>query len=462
LGRIRKALLRSLQAKVIGISMRKSCFVALLVAVATFSQSAFADLYVLQVGDGAAALGATAAALTVKKFSDAGALQSSLPMPTAAGGGNNPITVRGNSTTESFMDLSTNGQYLVMGGYAATPGSADPSTQTSATMPRVIGRVDLSNFTAGGINTATALTDTYSANSFRSVASTDGTNFWLGGTGSNPTNGVRYTTLGSTTSTQVSNPPTNTRVVNIFNDASNQPQLYVSTGSVPYVGVSKVGTGLPTTATTTTLLPGMSADTSTNPMDFWFKDANTLYRANGTGGNQGIARFDFNSGTSNWDLAYILNPGVSGATGAGGLTGTIEGGQTVLYATNYLNELVKIIDTGASSTPTLLATAPANTTFRGIAFVASAVGLTGDYNSDGKVDAGDYVTWRKAEGTSNVLANDPAGGTIGPTQYTNWRANFGKPPGAGSGLEAASVPEPASAVLLMIGLVAFCSRRRSA
>jgi hypothetical protein len=92
---------------------------------------------------------------------------------------------------------------------------------------------------------------------------------------------------------------------------------------------------------------------------------------------------------------------------------------------------------------------------------APPAGITGDYNNDGKVDAGDYVTWRKAQGTTNVLANDPVGGTIGAAQYNNWRANFGKPPGAGSGLEGASVPEPASAVLLLIGLAAFGSRRRN-
>src|SRR5262249_30191515 len=59
-----------------------------------------------------------------------------------------------------------------------------------------------------------------------------------------------------------------------------------------------------------------------------------------------------------------------------------------------------------------------------------AVTLPGDYNNDGKVDAGDYVTWRK----------NPAafGGAAG---YNTWRANFGKPPGAGSALGGGAVPE---------------------
>jgi autotransporter-associated beta strand protein len=41
--------------------------------------------------------------------------------------------------------------------------------------------------------------------------------------------------------------------------------------------------------------------------------------------------------------------------------------------------------------------------------VLQAIGLTGDYNSDGTVDAADYVVWRKNDGTTNSLPNDPIG-----------------------------------------------------
>jgi hypothetical protein len=74
--------------------------------------------------------------------------------------------------------------------------------------------------------------------------------------------------------------------------------------------------------------------------------------------------------------------------------------------------------------------------------------LPGDYNGDNKVDAADYVTWRKNPGN---FGND-----LG---YTTWRANFGMPPGIGSGSTA--VPEPASlqpAILLLLG--AFVAFRR--
>ncbi len=87
----------------------------------------------------------------------------------------------------------------------------------------------------------------------------------------------------------------------------------------------------------------------------------------------------------------------------------------------------------------------------GVLSVASA-GIAGDYNNNGTVDAGDYVAWRKSQGTNTVLPNDPTGGTIGAAQYNTWRTNFGKPPGSGAGTDLASttVPEPAGASFLLL------------
>jgi hypothetical protein len=90
--------------------------------------------------------------------------------------------------------------------------------------------------------------------------------------------------------------------------------------------------------------------------------------------------------------------------------------------------------------------------------------LDGDYNDDGKVDAADYVMWRKNEGTMNMLPNDPHGGTIGPDQFNTWRTNFGMMNGAGSGagLTGGAVPEPAGASLAVLAAVCWCvaARRR--
>jgi hypothetical protein len=90
-----------------------------------------------------------------------------------------------------------------------------------------------------------------------------------------------------------------------------------------------------------------------------------------------------------------------------------------------------------------------------LTYVASA-GIAGDYNNNGTVDAADYVVWRKNEGPNASLPNDNNLGNQA-ARFSLWRANFGKPPGAGSGggLLGGSVPEPTSIVL--VGLFACVS-----
>lgn len=104
-------------------------------------------------------------------------------------------------------------------------------------------------------------------------------------------------------------------------------------------------------------------------------------------------------------------------------------------------------------------------------FLTSALGVTfgtppsvvGDYNGNGSVDAADYVVWRRNEGTSNMLLNDPIGGTIGGPQYDQWRAHFGQPPGSGAGVgTSAAVPEPSTLVMLVLAAANVCSRGRRA
>ena len=83
----------------------------------------------LVVGYLATGGGADASAVFVDKFSDAGSLLSTIPMPTAAfsGSGNHPLTLAALSTSNGHMSLSTNGQYLVLGGYDAVPTTATVS-----------------------------------------------------------------------------------------------------------------------------------------------------------------------------------------------------------------------------------------------------------------------------------------------------------------------------------------------
>jgi hypothetical protein len=71
--------------------------------------------------------------------------------------------------------------------------------------------------------------------------------------------------------------------------------------------------------------------------------------------------------------------------------------------------------------------------------------LSGDYNSDGVVDAVDYVVWRKTDGSQ--------GG------YNLWRDNFGRTTSSGSG-SSTGAPEPSTFTLLCLILCSAVNRRR--
>jgi hypothetical protein len=90
--------------------------------------------------------------------------------------------------------------------------------------------------------------------------------------------------------------------------------------------------------------------------------------------------------------------------------------------------------------------------------------LAGDYNDDGTVDAIDYTVWRDLMGTAGSLQNETASlGVIDGADFDAWKANFGTTGGSGSGSAVNSaVPEPATAVLMLIGVSLLPRRRRAA
>ena len=85
----------------------------------------------------------------------------------------------------------------------------------------------------------------------------------------------------------------------------------------------------------------------------------------------------------------------------------------------------------------------------------AAVGVPGDFNNNGTVDAADYVLWRNG----GPLLNDPTPG-VQPADYDFWRARFGATAGSGSASATGGVPEPAAAALLLLGIALFGFGRR--
>ncbi|MEX2310759.1 MAG: PEP-CTERM sorting domain-containing protein [Pirellulales bacterium] len=101
----------------------------------------------------------------------------------------------------------------------------------------------------------------------------------------------------------------------------------------------------------------------------------------------------------------------------------------------------------------------------GIALAMKESPLQGDYNNDGAVDAADYVVWRKSVGAATLNNRDPNGiGPVGEADYNFWRAHFGDTIGTGAGAASsanAAVPEPASWLMLILGILAIFFRRRA-
>jgi hypothetical protein len=394
----------------------KNGFVACLLAtvvIALSSDAARADaftagnLVVVRVGAGvSSANNATNYPVFLQEYTPAGGSIQTIALPAEASGGNSPLTLQGSASSEGFLKLSTDGQYLTLGGYAVTQGVFQVATSNALEYPRVVGRIDAS----GGINTTTVMTN-YSGSNIRGAASTDGIQIWTsgnGGSGQGATAGVRFMTLGSPTSIRLNDTASNMRVVNIFNG-----QLYVSSASGTNLGVNTVGTGLPTTGDQTnplSLLSGFPTNGTHSSYDFWFKDANTLYVADdgGAASGGGIQKWTLSGGT--WTLQYTLFNNGSATTAVRCLTGTTNGsGEAVLYATTTqtsANNLITVTDTGASATATTVATAPALTVFRGVAFapVAAVAPVTKPVILSTVISGNNVtLTWSTSGGTTNFV-----------------------------------------------------------
>ncbi len=320
------------------------------------------NLVVYRVGDGSGSLVNTGNPVFADEYTSAGALVRSTGMPTSP----HRLVASGVASSEGFITRSSNGKYVLLTGYdSALPGSASLAGTASATTPRTIGRLDAS----GAVDTTTGLTDAATGNNPRSAASSDGINLWLtGGAG-----GIRFATLGGSSSVQLSTTVVNLRQVNLFGG-----QLFVSDSSGSAVRLGTVGSGSPTTSgQIISNLPGIPATTG-SPYGFFLADldastpgVDVVYVADDSAG---LIKYSLVGGT--WTVNGTLG---TAADAYRGLTGVVSGSSVTLYATRRGGttatgggELVQIVDAAGfngalSAAPALLATAAANTAFRGVA-----------------------------------------------------------------------------------------------
>jgi hypothetical protein len=321
------------------------------------------DLVIYRVGTGSASLTSAATSVFLDEYTTSGTLVQSIAMPTSAGSAN-MLTASGTATSEGQMTLSADGKFLVLTGYNAAAGTTGIAATTSATVARTVGLVNVST---GAADTSTAL-NAFSGNNIRSAVSSNGTDIWVAGANT----GVGYTTKGSTTMTTVSSTITNNRQLEIFNG-----QLYDSTGSGALGHIEQVGTGLPTTAgNAMTALPGFP--TTGSQYSFFMAHLgstgtgmDTLYVADDAAG---ITKYSFDGTT--WTAKGTVG---AAADTYRGLTGSVVNGKVQLFATGLGGsgatgggKLVSFSDASGwggafAGSATLLATAAANTAFRGVA-----------------------------------------------------------------------------------------------
>ena len=376
-----------------------------------------------------------AAPITLQEVTTSGTSVGQLVLPqtttTVNGVTNSAISGEYGSSSEGTLELSGNGQYLTIAGYgvnaasfnanaqsygggtkscigdasvcyplaqtssvAGTPGSAGSGVATATVVSRVIALVGGN----GSVDTSTALTGVFNENNPRSVATFDGSSFYISGQGLNKsdttTQGLFYAQRGAKTATAIDT-SIDTRTVEIQNH-----QLFLSTDSTEGSGVteniSSYGSAgnLPTSAATASILAGLKSkfavgslselnsidgSLSSNPAfttasktkgivylspeNYFFANATTLYVAdsgnpkgdnNGSGSatqglsDGGLQKWTFNGTT--WVLDYTISAGLlnfvsdttactanevnCGTTGLIGLTGEVVGNSVELFATN--------------------------------------------------------------------------------------------------------------------------------
>lgn len=318
------------------------------------------DLIISRVGAGSAALSSSSTAVFFDEYNPLTGNQSapvySFAIPTT---GSLKLTNSGSATSNLQLNRSADGLSVVIAGLDVVAGTASVTGSTSLAINRVIGELDINLQWSRPFASSVF----YSGDNFRSAAKA-GNNYYGSGN-STTTGGINYFGSASAAS-NISNSPANTRVVKIVNN-----EVYFSTASnSPGIGIYKVGSGLPTSATAAVPVINMGTTAGPSPYDFDFNSSLTVcYVADDrTSSAGGIQKWVNNNGV--WSLSYTISVGSS--TGVRSLyVDYYSEVFPVIYAITApltgQSRLVRLTDSGIT-TPVVstLATAPTNTAFRGV------------------------------------------------------------------------------------------------
>ena len=349
--------------RLIGLRIIASIFSLLLFVRLSNGQQSFTqgNLVVLQTVNTATK---ASSPVTLKEITPIGASGITVILPSSTTN-NYPFQSAGiYGGSEGFLTTSSDGRYLMLGGYGTSATFSDITATASSAVPRVVGLVTQSGAYAQ-IDTSKTF---FNANDIRGAIS-DGTHYWAGGASAASVDGIDFygpgTKLGLATGTV---PPKayGLRILNGNIYYSSQKAGPVN--SATQLGIFQLGTGLPTSGTVTI---SQIINTGTAiPQDFSFNPAmNVCYIAiNLNTAVGGIQKWTKSGST--WSLAYTLGTGATNI-GAYGLVVDYSSSNPVIYATTYEsagNRVIKITDTGSGSTATTLVAAITGVFNKGISF----------------------------------------------------------------------------------------------
>lgn len=337
------------------------------------------NLVVSRVGDGSTTLGSAATNVAIQEFATTGG--SAVQTISLPGSGADQVTDSGSATSNGYINTRLGN--LGIPGYNSATGTgsvAGSNTKVGTVYGSDGNRASRNVFPTGG--PAATPPSPFSGNNFRSMIPTSSSTFYASGTssGTPSTGGVWY--YDGSNFTQVSSTATG-QLTNIRNVEIYGGQLYVSSSSGTFVGISSVGTGLPvTTGQSATLQINLGTGSPYGFVMFDTDNDGTLDRAyiadDRNVAGAGLQKWTLSSGTwsNSWSLLVNASNSLSATAGTGyaglrGLTGTFINGTATLFATTTEtsnNRLISISDTG-STTPTTassIATAGTNYVFRGV------------------------------------------------------------------------------------------------
>jgi hypothetical protein len=383
--------------------------IGLLASLLTAQAQSFSptNLVVMRLGGPSQTLATSGNTMNLDQYTTAGTFVNSVTIPDS---GTNALICGGTSATEGYISLSANGKYIVWSGYNTNRGSV--SVALSATGATTNSR-GVATLDGNGNYILQFAGNVESVGSIRGAVSDGSNNFWIEGANT----GIIYVGNNSPLVT-VSTSTANERCLHIFNN-----NLYYSTGSAagssPGLGFWEVP-GLPTVAGGNNVNAAGGQLGGTSPEDFVVNtNLGIAYLcdddASSSGG--GIIRYTYTGGI--WVSNYTISTGTGGAYAV-----VVDWSQThpVLYVTVGTstvaagNALATITDTGASASPTVLATAPTGT-FRGLSWAPGAGPVITAQSGSVIFDVGQTATFSVTATGSPILSYQWYSNSVANTNF---------------------------------------------